>query len=436
MNQNTPPPTILTDAHHDPELSQLHNAHPVRPTSTRLTPTTRQTKHALDQSYQGTQSSVVHIFDPTQDTPTAGSPPRPLYPVDGTRASSLTRKEDVRKSVAGVQAHAEAGAAVHEYQYGHELKHQLNSKTKGTHPELRNKFDKHLIDVIRNSHSHLLTDVHHDIMTGVIEGRIARQLAAMNAAMNNSNSGTTSASNSKHHSKHKKSDNETDLEAYASHMFAVSGVMMRDGVQDRNFVSHKYDAKSLKYYEMQYKTWYQAVMAISFFVLIFLVLFESPASQFLLTSSAITLPIELICLGIQSMDVFIRSKSLRHPLQERWLVVKGLCFSVCMLDWCIQFVCLLADARDVGIDFRVLRALRIVFFIEHYNLIRNEFTQALETIKKIMPAIFLVLATVLFFAGLGVAMFPRNELAAALGVDTTEGDLYIKDILAACIQLW
>ena len=33
-------------------------------------------------------------------------------------------------------------------------------------------------------------------------------------------------------------------------MFKVAGIMMRDGACDRNFISHKYDRKSLWYYDL------------------------------------------------------------------------------------------------------------------------------------------------------------------------------------------
>ena len=404
---------------------------------------------AEETSYLGSQSSCASIIDiidtPTATTTTATATttttnkPPPLQfntqPNSKTIARSLSsRKQNIKDHIDGVHAEADKGAAVHVFQYGHELKHQLNSKVKGTHPELRNKFDEHLIDVIRNTHSHLLTDVHHDIMTGIIESRIARQLAAM--AMTKKNSKSNNKKKRKSQRKKEKSHNETDLEAYASHMFTVSGVMMRDGLRDRNFVSHKYDANSLYYYDVKFTTGYQTVMILSFIVLTMLVLIEAPATPHLLVSPMITLPIEVICLLVQCVDVVVRAKSLRHPLEETWLVIKGICFSLCMMDWSTQVVCLSVGAPHLGADVRVIRALRAVFFIEHFNVLRNEFTQAVETVRKIIPAIFLVIATVLFFAGLGCAMFPRKELALALGIDTTEGDLYIKDILNACIQLW
>ena len=36
---------------------------------------------------------------------------------------------------------------------------------------------------------------------------------------------------------------QSDLEVYANRMFNVAGVMMRDGAEDRNFISHKYDKR-------------------------------------------------------------------------------------------------------------------------------------------------------------------------------------------------
>ena len=153
-------------------------------------------------------------------------------------------------------------------------------------------------------------------------------------------------------------------------MFTVSGVMMRDGLRDRNFVSHKYDANSLYYYDVKFTAGYQTVMILSFIVLTMLVLIEAPATPSLLVSSMITLPIEVICLLVQCVDVVVRAKSLRHPLEETWLVIKGICFSLCMMDWSTQVVCLSVGAPHLGADVRVTRALRAVFFIEHFNVLK------------------------------------------------------------------
>ena len=283
-------------------------------------------------------------------------------------------------------------------------------------------------------------------MKGIIEARIERQLAAMNKAMagaaggggkdKDKGNGATSRKKKKQRRGTYSSDNHTDLEAYASRMFAVSGVMMRDGIQDRNFVSHKYDELSLWYYEVQYKRPYQVIMTLGLILLTVLVLIETPHAQIL----GLTLPLEILCLFVQMCDIFVRARALRHPLQEHWLVLKSLCLSLCALDWIVQVVCAAIGPTEeslrISFHFRVLRCLRVVFWIEYYSVLRREFGQAAKTVKKIIPAILLVLACVLFFAGLGVAMFPRRELALALGIDMTEGDLYYKDILSACIQLW
>mgnify|MGYP006090054727 CR=1 FL=1 len=385
--------------------------------------------------------AVSRSSTPT-NTPGKSTAPKSLRTMT-SKTQSKTRREHVKDRTNAVHAQAEEGAVVDTFQYGHQLKHKLNSKTRGTHPELRNKFDKHLIDVIRNTHSHLLTDVHHDIMAGIIEARISRQLAMMNAVTNGGGSGNPGGNRKggkKKNRKQVKSDNETDLEAYASHMFAVSGVMMRDGVQDRNFVSHKYDTISLWYYEFQYNWWYQAVMAISYIVLSILVLFETPAPPSMEAPISLTLTLECLCLMIQCVDILIRSKALRHPFQERWLLAKIICVAFCSVDWVVQVVCVVGvptpAAMSVAFDFRILRAVRVVFWIEYYNVIRREFTQAVETMKKILPAIFLVIISVIFFAGLGIALFPRRQLAIALDIDMTEGDLYFKDILAAIFQLF
>ena len=116
-----------------------------------------------------------------------------------------------------------------------------------------------------------------------------------------------------------------------------------------------------------------------------------------------------------------------------------ICVNLCSLDWVVQIVCLSIGSTaslEVAFQFRIFRALRVVFWIEYYNVVRREFQQAIETLKKIIPAIFLLAIFVVFFAGLGIAMFPRRQLAVALGIDMTEGDLYFKDILAAIFQLF
>ena len=223
-----------------------------------------------------------------------------------TPPNAKGRRQMVSEKVKLVHAQADEGTAVDSYQYGHQLKHKLNSKTQGTHPELRNKFDRHLIDVIRNTHSHLLDKVHKDIMEGIVKERIAQMTAT--ATPNDNSNG------------HHKQEPETDVQKYAARMFAVSGVMMRDGVQDRNFISHKYDTTSLWYYELQYNWWYQLIMACIYFVLTFLVLFELPAPPSLILPTAFTLTIECLCLIGIYIEIIFRGKALRYPLQEKWYV--------------------------------------------------------------------------------------------------------------------
>ena len=102
----------------------------------------------------------------------------------------------------------------HDHEQAHALREKLGHSKKGTHPEIRSKLDPHLIDVVRTSHSHLLDDVHNDILGGIIEDRIARQIDALQQV----NAGAKAMG-----SKEPKSAAHTDLDAYANRMFKSCG---------------------------------------------------------------------------------------------------------------------------------------------------------------------------------------------------------------------
>ena len=72
----------------------------------------------------------------------------------------------------------------HDHEQAQALREKLDHSKKGTHPEIRSKLDPHLIEVVRTSHSHLLDDVHNDILGGIIEDGIGsgrRSLQLVNA---------------------------------------------------------------------------------------------------------------------------------------------------------------------------------------------------------------------------------------------------------------
>ena len=324
----------------------------------------------------------------------------------------------------------------------HVLQQKLGNAKKGTHPEIRSKLDPHLIDVVRTTHSHLLDDVHGDIIGGIIEDRIARQLDAMKQMTMGGSStsagaaATTNANAAKrthddHHAAH------TDLEAYAERMFNVASVMMHDGAADRNFISHKYDRRSLWFYDLQRWFGYQFILILSHVLLCGLVLFEVPALPALATPASVTLPVEVTMLIVQSVDIAVRMQALRHPRSERWLVVKSVVTVLCTLDCVVQMGCA-ASGWCGGVAFyvRALRSLRVVFWVEYVPVLRNEFTQTLETIRRILPALFLLAVIIVFYGGVAIALFPRGDLAASVGVDATEGDLYFTDIQTAIVQLF
>ena len=151
-----------------------------------------------------------------------------------------------------------------------------------------------------------------------------------------------------------------------------------------------------------------------------------------------TLAVEALCLLIQTVDVVVRVRSLRHPRREKWLVIKGAVTAMCIFDWLVQVGC--AQGTDQCLQFafavRVLRSLRVFFWVEYVPVLRNEFTQSLETVGRIVPALFLLVVIIIFYGGVGIALFPRGDLAASVGIDSTEGDLYFKDIQSAVFQLF
>ena len=364
------------------------------------------------------------------------------FPQSSESAESLSRKRKqhsrhrrlrhtpsaLKKAVNEVWAtDAHKEAVVDHRLDSHTLQEKLDNSKRGTHPEIRSKLDPHLIDVVRTTHTHLLDDVHGDIMGGIIEERIARQ---RQMAVPKSSAPSLPPSPEPH--------SHSDLEAYADRMFNVAGVMMRDGAEDRNFISHKYDRRSLWFYDLQWSIRYRAVMILSHILLSGLVMLEVPAISSLATSSSATISVEFLCLAIQTLDIAVRVQSLRHPRSEKWLVLKGIVTALCIFDCLVQVGCTAGKdhCREFAFVVRVLRSLRVFFWVEYVPVLRNEFTQSIETVSRIVPALFLLVVIIMFYGGVGIALFPRGDLAASVGIDSTEGDLYFKDIQSAVFQLF
>ncbi|KAK7487936.1 hypothetical protein BaRGS_00020837 [Batillaria attramentaria] len=186
--------------------------------------------------------------------------------------------------------------------------------------------------------------------------------------------------------------------------YQEAAIFLQEGKDNDKFNTHPRTHEALPAYEVAHNHWFHLLDLVAAIMIMLLAISERPAVDFFSMPVGVHGSIELLCLLLLSLDLFIRYKwlgfhtFLRH---KRTMIKLGM-----ILLMMTEAITVLVRQMN---HFRVTRALRPIFLIHsHYcQGIRRITRQILQSLPPILDMIVLLLFFMLIFSILGFYLFSQ-----------------------------